>query len=58
MWNTDEKMERKSTGRAGKEQKLEDMWNTDEKMERKSTGRAGQEQRLENLYRIGWEVGK
>jgi hypothetical protein len=31
MLNTDEKMERKSTGRAGQEQRLEDMLNTDEK---------------------------
>jgi hypothetical protein len=42
-------MVRKSTGRAGHEQRMEDMLNTDEKIERKSTGRAGQqEQRLED----------
>jgi hypothetical protein len=38
MLNTDEKMERKSTGRAGQEQRLEYMLNTDEKIERKSIG--------------------
>jgi hypothetical protein len=40
MWNTDEKMERKSTGRAGQEQRLEDTV-----LRGKSTG----EQRLEDL---------
>ncbi len=29
MLNTDEKIEKKSTGTAGQEQRLEDMWNTD-----------------------------
>ncbi len=35
MLNTDEKMERKSTRRAGQDQRLEDMLNTDENIERK-----------------------